>query len=244
MDFKGKRIACLGDSITEGAYTPVGERYFDVLSGMLGAEVKSFGKNGAQTRDLFSQLDAVKAELSEDVDLIMVFIGTNDFYGNVPLGEWFTEELHEVVRTRDEQGAPAELSTRRVRSFSYDMGTFKGRLNSFLTELRRSYPTKEIALLTPIHRAFATFGPKNIQYDELHSNDIGIFFEEYVAAVRQAADLYSLRLCDLYRDSGLFPLEDGNAKTYFSNTERDRLHPNKFGHARIGRVLAGYLSAW
>ena len=106
-------------------------------------------------------------------------------------------------------------------------------------ESKKRFP-KEIILLTPLHRAYATFGPQNVQYDELHSNDAGIFFEEYVQAVKEGAERWSVRLIDSHRDSGLFPLCDDNAKKYFVNSDTDRLHLNKEGHFRLAKTIAGH----
>ena len=172
------------------------------------------------------------------MDYIIVFAGTNDFYCNVPIGEWFIEKEKEVLKDKTN---PNSLARRRVREIIFDANTFKGRINTLFAFLKETYATKEIIVLTPLHRAYATFGPQNIQYDELHSNDAGIFFEEYVKAVREAADIWSVRLIDSYRESGLFPLFDESAKKYFVNEQTDRLHLNKDGHYRLAKLIASCL---
>ena len=95
--------------------------------------------------------------------------------------------------------------------------------------------------MTPIHRAYATFGATNIQYNELYANSIDVYFEEYIKAVREAADIYSIYLIDLYRDCGLYPL-DSNYSQYFHNADTDMLHPNAKGHYRIAQTIAKALS--
>ena len=91
--------------------------------------------------------------------------------------------------------------------------------------------------MTPIHRAYATFGPENVQYDEMHSNSIGLFFEEYVSAVKEASNIWATEIIDLNAVSGFFPLFDKNAEKYFCNTQTDRLHPNFEGHRKLAKII-------
>ena len=235
-----KKVVCLGDSITEGVGVTVGERYLDYLCDLLNVETFGYGKNGAQYLHLLEQAEQVWNEHGEDVDYVLVFAGTNDFYRNVPIGEWFHETEREVLNDLTD---PTSVAKRKVRSWNFDTGTFKGRINLLLSYLKSKYAEKEIILLTPLHRAFATFGPQNVQYDELHSNDAGIFFEEYVQAVKEAANVWAVRLIDSHQQSGLFPLFDESAKKYFANDKTDRLHLNKEGHLRLAKTVAAYFCA-
>ena len=75
-----------------------------------------------------------------------------------------------------------------------DSKTVCGRLNRVLSFLKHCYHDKLIVLMTPIHRAYATFGNSNIQYSELYANSAGVFFEDYIKAVREAADVWSVSL--------------------------------------------------
>lgn len=232
-----KRVVCLGDSITEGVGVNIGERYVDYLCELLNVETFGYGENGAEYIDLLAQAERMFSELGEMVDYVIVFAGTNDFYFNVPIGEWFSVGAKEVLNDLAEQNS---LEKRKVRFWNFDTDTFKGRINVLLSFLKKKYADKEIVLLTPIHRAFATFGAQNVQYDELHSNSAGIFFDEYVQAVKEAADVWSVRLVDAYKDSGLFPLVDENAKKYFVSAKTDRLHLNQDGHYRLAKTIAAY----
>lgn len=58
--------------------------------------------------------------------------------------------------------------------------------------IKENYYDKQIVLMITIHRAFATFGKENIQYDKMHSNSIGVFFDEYVSMVKEAANIWAL----------------------------------------------------
>ena len=235
---KGGRVCFLGDSITEGVGVGEGERYFDFLSAMLEIETVGCGVNGAQLSGVEKQAARVYEMFGDDVDAIFVFAGTNDFYGGVPIGSTFTEHSETVIVKRDDGGEPLVTNERRVREFCMDSKTVCGRLNRVLSFLKHCYHDKLIVLMTPIHRAYATFGNSNIQYSELYANSAGVFFEDYIKAVREAADVWSVSLIDLYRESGLFPLFDESASEFFVNTETDRLHLNRRGHLRIAEVIA------
>lgn len=160
---KGGRVCFLGDSITEGVGVGEGERYFDFLSAMLEIETVGFGVNGAQLSGVEKQAARVYEMFGDDVDAIFVFAGTNDFYGGVPIGSTFTEHSETVIVKRDDGGEPLVTNERRVREFCMDSKTVCGRLNRVLSFLKHCYHDKLIVLMTPIHRAYATFGNSNIQ---------------------------------------------------------------------------------
>ena len=235
-EWKNKTCVFLGDSITQGVGTT--KAYWSYLKDFLNIDEHSYGVNGAQSSAIVNQLNnATNALGADNIDAIFVFFGTNDFNGGVPIGDWFTETTEDVV-INSSTGATA---TRKKRNFTTGSNTFKARLNTGLSAIKNQYPKAQVILMTPIHRAYATFGATNIQYNELYANSIDVYFEEYIKAVREAADIYSIYLIDLYRDCGLYPL-DSNYSQYFHNADTDMLHPNAKGHYRIAQTIAKALS--
>lgn len=230
----GEKLCFLGDSITEGVGTA--KRYFDYIAEETGAVTYGFGVNGAQSVDLFSQIEKMRKATGDDFDILFILIGTNDFNGGVPLGEFFTEHEETVVTEYDENDNPIRYAARKKREFSFD-DTFAGRLNKVLCYVKNEFPEKRVVLLTPLHRAYAYFGGANVQPNELYANRIGEYFEDYVAAVRRAADIWSAELVDLYRESGLFPLSENHAEKYFNKSANDNLHPNAAGHYKIAQAV-------
>lgn len=55
--WEGKTVCFLGDSITDGVGVGAGERYFDLMDGMIGIKSVGYGVNGAQFINLIDQIN-------------------------------------------------------------------------------------------------------------------------------------------------------------------------------------------
>ncbi len=120
--------------------------------------------------------------------------------------------------------------------------TFCGSMNLVLAYLKKNFPSQQIVIFTPVHRGFAQFGEHNVQPDESYANGAGEYIEAYVAALREAGELWSVPVVDFFAVSGLYPNEmsqDGN----IANPTTDRLHPNDRGHYRLARTAQYQLLA-
>ena len=136
MNLQGLRINFLGDSITEGhGCSAVEKQFTSLISSEHGAVTRCYGIGGTRIarqkmpsgnprHDL--DFPSRVAEMDADVDLIVVFGGTNDFgHGDAPFGEF---------------------SDRTV-------WTFCGALHVLFTGLLEKYPDKPIMVMTPLHRS-------------------------------------------------------------------------------------------
>ena len=96
--WQGARVAYLGDSITDirqpQKYNT--DPYWVYLESLLGIKPFVYGISGHQWHQIPGQTDKLIAEHGQEVDAIMIFVGINDYNANVPLGDWFTEEVVEV----------------------------------------------------------------------------------------------------------------------------------------------------
>ena len=139
-------------------------------------------------------------------------------------------------------GQPKKMVERQRRYMNMDPNTYRGRINIALSKVKRMFPTKQIVLLTPIHRAGFYANEKNWQCTEDYTYQCGIYLEEYINAVKDAGNIWAVSVIDLNSTSGLFPMMDEYVQ-YFKDGSNDRLHPNDKGHERIARTLYYQLSA-
>ena len=248
--WRGARVAYLGDSITDKRQVEKGQNdtYWLYLESMLGIESYVYGISGHQWSQIPGQTEKLIKEHGQDVDAIMIFVGTNDYNANVPLGEWFTEEVVNVEVTGPKRSKSGVMAERKKRTVAMDKNTVRGRINIALSQLKQVYPTKQIILLTPIHRGDAFLTDRNVQPDEMHANGVGEYVDAYINAVKEAGNVWAVPVIDLNSISGLYPLAESNALYWrrpslekSENTggrRKDRLHPNSAGHLRMARALA------
>lgn len=245
--WNGARVAFLGDSITDARQIgTTNDVYWHMLEDILGIKPYVYGISGHRMNQIIGQGERLEREHGQEVDAIIVFIGTNDFNGSIPMGEWYSYSYEKTIYANRITGGPAE-TVRKHRELVYDDETFKGRANTTLRWLKTHYPDKQIIFLTPLHRGYATFGEANIQPDESFANACGLFIEDYIQAVREIASVWAVPVIDLDSISGLYPMVDEQAH-YFRNAETDRLHPNTEGHVRMAWAIAyqllGYPAAF
>lgn len=214
MDLAGKKIAFLGDSITEGCGTSSLEHTFwNVLGQKTGAQVFGYGIGGTRIapqrvpsdpradQDFISRVDG----MIPDADVVVVFGGTNDFgHGDAPFG------------TRGDQTSE----------------TFCGALHVLFTKLYERYPAAQLVVMTPTHRLSETDSVMN-EFGVRRSGNL----RAYVQAIRDTAEDFAVPVLDLFRVSGIQPSVPALREAYMP----DGLHPNDAGHAKIADKLIGFL---
>ena len=214
MDLAGKKIAFLGDSITEGCGTSSLEHTFwNVLGQKTGAQVYGYGIGGTRIapqrvpsdpradQDFISRVDS----MIPDADVVVVFGGTNDFgHGDAPFG----------------------------RRGDCTSETFCGALHVLFTKLYERYPAAQLVVMTPTHR---------LSEEDSVMNERGVrrcgYLRAYVQAIRDAAEDFAVPVLDLFRVSGIQPSVPALREAYMP----DGLHPNDAGHAKIADKLIGFL---
>ena len=248
--WQGARVAYLGDSITDIRQVTGGQNdtYWVYLQSILGITPYVYGISGHQWKHIPGQTDKLIAEHGQDVDAIMIFVGTNDYNASVPLGEWFSEEVVEVEVSGPKGSKSGVIKSRKKRTILMDNNTVRGRINIAMSKLKQTYPTKQIILLTPIHRGEAFLSDRNVQPNELYANGVGEYIDAYVEVVKEAANVWAVPVIDLNSVCGLYPLAESNGlywrrpslekSTKSGRRRQDRLHPNSAGHLRMARALA------
>ncbi len=215
MELEGKKIAFLGDSITQGVGASSAETaYVGIFAKQSGAQVFNFGVSGTRIarqknpseNPTFDECFKDRAmKIPEDMDVIVVFGGTNDFgHGDARFG---------CFEDRDEY-------------------SFFGALHALLQMLIEKYPRAYIVYMTPMHRLSEG---KTV-------NEIGLPcrpLKDYVAAIREVCAFYSIPILDLFSISGIQPAVPIMQEIYMP----DGLHPSDEGAARVARILLSHLRA-
>ena len=232
----GARVGIIGDSISDPKVANGPEKYYWYMAREIGIVPCVVARNGQQWNEVLPQANRLKSDYGDNIDAILILMGTNDFNAGVPIGEWFTEEYAQVEAAN---GEPKSMQTRRHRTINFAPGTFKGRINIALDSLKNMYPHQQIILLTPLHRGYAKFGENNIQQDENCTNRCGEYIDAYVNAVKEAGNVWAVPVIDLNAISGIFPL-NRSQKEYFPR-DKDRSHPTDEGHERMAAALIAWL---
>ena len=203
MDIAGKKVIFIGDSITCGVGTTSPEKnYVNLFAKNTGAEIYNYGVSGSRIarqrvhvcppdseRDFVLRVDEDIKE--ENVDLIVVFGGTNDFgHGDAPLGSFGDNDVY----------------------------TFYGAVSTLIEKLVNKYPEARIVFMTPLHRFNEddNLNPQGLRRDLLIDYVYAIkeVCEYYAVPV---LDLYSLSgiqpaipiASKLYMPDGLHPSDKG-----------------------------------
>lgn len=215
MELKDKKIAFLGDSITQGCSASKPDNfYWNLVAKETGAISYGYGIGGTRIapqrtpsedpmcdKYFLSRVD----EMIPDADVIVVFGGTNDFgHGDAPFGE-----LHD----RGEE-------------------TFCGAVHTLLQKLITRYPHSQIVMMTPLHRE----DEERLDYGD-QGKPRQARLEEYVNAIIAISGYYGVPVLDLFRVSGMQP-----AVPFLKELlNPDGLHPNDAGHRKIADRLIGFL---
>lgn len=227
--WKGKRVAFLGDSMTDTRRVGTTCVYWEYLSELLGIKPFVYGINGNQWNGVYNQAVKLHNELGNKVDAILIFAGTNDYNAGVPMGKFYQETTKET----NHNGKMVKLN---YRTPIMNDTTFCGRINKVMSYLKTNFPQQQIIILTPIHRGFAKFSEKNVQPEESYSNELGLYIDSYVDTLKQASANWAVPLIDLYSLSGLYPLAESQLQ-YFHNRNTDQLHPNASGDYRLAKTI-------
>ena len=173
-DFSNKKIACLGDSITEGSNLDKMENYKQysypsVLKNILGAEeVYNLGIGGSSYGRYWDKpfVERYK-EIPADTDIILVMGGTNDGF----------------AASEKELGSLSEKKP----------ATFYGDVDELMRGLRENYPEAKIIFATPL---------PNILHDYLRKQrDYLLPQATFANAVKELAAQYDIDVIDLYNSN-------------------------------------------
>ncbi|MEA4916119.1 SGNH/GDSL hydrolase family protein [Proteiniphilum sp.] len=232
--WNGKRVAYLGDSMTDPDIRTTDKWYWQFLKELMNIDYTVYAKSGFQWDGMYEKAKEVIAKEKDSIDAIFIWAGTNDYNMSTIIGDFFTETI-EIVNYNGKD------TYRKHRTPIMTNATFCGRINKTLSLLKENYPDKQIIILTPIHRGDFTAGSTNVQPNENYANGLGLYHEAYVEALKKAGTYWSVPVIDLHGLTGIFPVSD--AYLPYCASETDRLHPNTKGHYRIAKTIQYQLLA-
>lgn len=208
-DFGKLKIACLGDSITDG--TNLAELYSDGeyrdysypsrLGEVLGAEVSNFGIGGSSYGRYWDKAFCERyTDIPEDTDIIIVMGGDNDGY-------CLREDMVGSMENREYR-------------------TLYGDLDELMRGLKENYPEAEVIFMTPM---------PNLLHDVLRKERPELLSQTVVVnAVTSLADEYGFSVIDLY-NSNFFDSHDADIVSKYIP---DSVHPNEEGYELFARHVA------
>ena len=210
-------VSCFGDSTTWGANGEASGGGNEIawpakLKAQLGLkEVYNFGKKGsrlAMTADRQdSFVERLDGVLAQPADIFLVLGGVNDFQHDVPLGVLNEDNDHTVY----------------------------GAVKRIISRITVQYPTAQLIFMTPMKNNF-----QNATKHYPHSfarNAQGLVQSDYVTAIQQACDYFSVPVINLYAGSGISPFNLEQQKLYMP----DGLHYSEAGYERLAARIGGEL---
>ncbi|MBE6674990.1 MAG: SGNH/GDSL hydrolase family protein [Ruminococcaceae bacterium] len=217
MELKGKKINFIGDSITEGHRVENPENiYPNILKRSLGlAEARNYGVGGSRIARIHNPQGYpsdedfnMRAErMDSDFDVVVVFGGTNDF---------------------------GHGNIPLGKMGDSDVYTFYGALKTLCLYLINNYPDKQIVFMTPLHRLNEELD-YNKRLEEKNPNARPLC--DFVNAIREVCELYSIPVLDMFRESGM----PARVWAWCENHMPDGLHPNDNGQKIIAHKLQKFL---
>lgn len=216
MELKGKKIVFLGDSITEGhGVAGPDKTYWSVLGQRTGALCTADGIGGTRIAQQQHRLEATARH------------DDNPFFSRVEALDADADIVVVFGGTNDYGHGDAAMGNFEDRT----VDTFYGACHDLCLRLLNKYPSAIIVFMTPLHRL------QEDTYRNVRANEVR-HLSDFVRAIREVAEYYSLPVLDLFRVAGIQPSIEGQRTLFMP----DGLHPNEAGHQRIADRLIAFLN--
>lgn len=212
----GKKVACLGDSITQK--TENVRKYYDFWKVYLspntildyGVAGSSISRKTGEWPTWDTQVPFVERikTIPKDIDVLTIFGGVNDWVADRTLGS--------LGDTEDT--------------------TFYGALDKMFKYATQNFQGKDIYVFTPLQNDWIKRPANDGTTDG--RNRSGKYLKEYVEAIKQVAEKYAIPVCDLYSIM-FYPFAEGFTEKYMP----DGLHPNESAHKLMANKMANFIES-
>ena len=217
MNLNNKTICFLGDSITEGHGASDVSNCYASLFQKRHPECKVVNLGFSGTR--------IAEQITKPYNIDNPQWDENPFYTRVNKIPDNTDVICVFGGTNDFGHGDASLG----KLGDDTLCTFYGAVRDLITRLINKFPFAKIIFFTPLHRR-EELEPKK-KADGNHT------LIEYVNAIRQTCEYFSIPVLDLYKISGLQPEIEIIQQTFMP----DRLHPNDNGYKVLTDIIENYL---
>ncbi len=156
--YDGRVIIAIGDSITTGYGIPKESGYIAIISRRIKVPIINKGVTGSTTADALLRLE--RDVLSKHPDIVIIFLGGNDFFQNIPPEITFAN-LRQIINAIHGQNARVLL-----------IGINKGFLSTYEREFEKIVYEKNVAGYIPDILGGISLRP-DLLSDDIHPNERG-----------------------------------------------------------------------
>lgn len=212
--YSGMTLMTMGDSITYGSTTPW--TYPSKVAASLGMILNNVGASGTRIRYAFTK---TTPESLLEANIITIAYGTNDFKIETPLG--VISDTPTPRSLLDDPTYKANEST---------AGSFYADYKGVIEGIFAANPNARVMLITPIRRTQAAGTGTD-------TNSRGHKLIDYVNAVKEIAQYYSLPVLDNYNTSGFNQV---TMPVWLS----DGLHPTEWAQQNVmAPKISGFIES-
>lgn len=215
-NLSGVKIGFLGDSFTD-----VSNYYGKKIADRTGCIAFNYGKQGSRIINdntvsgniVKSFISRVKA-MADDLDCVVIFGGINDASGT----RFFTTDYGTI----DDSPLTQEQVLNEI-----EPSTWYSAMKTLIETVMYKFPQKKILLVIPPHVLNESYAPSITAYRGI---------DKIVKAEREVAELYGIKVCDLYKECQELNNFSGNVATYRIGNSND-IHPNDLGQDAMSILI-------
>ena len=236
--FNGKKIICIGDSLTNGTGVLKKERYQELLGVSLGATIKSAGISGGVLSfggHLPGRFDTcMTTKYLAGADVVTIFLGINDWDNGVINGTY--------------QGKLKYDESLTYYGLGYfgcdDSTTIYGATKVWcerILELKQTAGLENTMFVfaTPVITSYNKSVTYSKDWNQEKVNVFGHTLREYCEAIMEVCAYYNVPVLDLNMYSGMYyHSETDNNVEYFGG---DGIHPGVNGHKMMAEAFEEFL---